>query len=79
MTTICRSEAAFYLVWCPDGARPPRYRHASLLSASQEAGRLAREHPGREFVVLQARNSVAMPASIHKTFLADEMDDELPF
>lgn len=44
---------SFWMVWNHDG-RAPTYRHASLDSAVREAERLAREHAGETFVVLEA-------------------------
>jgi len=44
----------FWLVWCPNGLRPPTYRHDTHESAEQEAVRLARLNPGKEFYVLAA-------------------------
>ena len=43
----------FWMVWCPTGGMP-RYRHDSEDSAHREAQRLARDKPGRVFVVLQS-------------------------
>lgn len=47
----------FWVVWNPNGQNP-RYRHASRLDAEQEAGRLARANPGKEFFVLAAATVV---------------------
>ena len=44
----------FWLVWSPQGDRPPSYRHASYDDAKNEARRLAALHPGKEFFVLEA-------------------------
>lgn len=43
----------FWLVWSPQGDRPPRYRHDSERDAELEADRLSTLHPGREFYVVQ--------------------------
>ena len=43
----------FWFVWNPMG-NMPRFRHDTEDSAHREAQRLAREHPGRVFVVLQS-------------------------
>jgi hypothetical protein len=47
----------FWLVWSPTGSNPPQYRHPSEEGAEQEAERLARAHPGSEFIVLQSVSS----------------------
>ncbi len=44
----------FWIVWCPTGDRPPRYRHSEEGTAVAEAERLAQVHPGRTFVVLSS-------------------------
>ncbi len=44
----------FWLVWCPTGARPPRYRHTKQATAVAEAERLAQAYPGRTFIVLSS-------------------------
>ncbi|TAM23390.1 MAG: hypothetical protein EPN60_15075 [Nevskiaceae bacterium] len=48
------SALPYWLVWAPTGSRPPACRHASVESATAEAERLARAHPGQQFVVLQS-------------------------
>lgn len=45
------SSPPFYLVWCEDGSAP-RVKHVTVTRAEGEADRLAREHPGKSFVVL---------------------------
>ena len=44
---------SFFVVWCPSNG-PPRVRHATQEAAEKEASRLARMHPGTEFIVLEA-------------------------
>lgn len=44
-------EPPFYLVWC-EGGGAPRFKHGDPMDAEQEASRLAKENPGRSFVVL---------------------------
>lgn len=43
----------FYLIWCPEGSSPPRYRHANEMDARLEAERLAKANSGRAFFVLR--------------------------
>jgi hypothetical protein len=43
----------FWLVWNVNGY-PPKFKHDSEYSAIEEAERLAKENPGKEFVVLVA-------------------------
>lgn len=44
---------AFWFVWNPNGHNP-KYQHNSEASATAEAERLARAHPGETFVVLES-------------------------
>lgn len=44
----------FWMVWCPHG-HSPTVRHATRTKAANEAKRLARENPDREFYVLEAQ------------------------
>lgn len=55
--------ATFWFVWTKTG-RVPRYAHDTLEAAETEAERLARQHPGKKFIVLQAvkKFSVAVQA-----------------
>jgi hypothetical protein len=48
------ADTTFWLVWNPDGLRPPQHRHATESLAREEAGRLARLHPNSRFYVLRA-------------------------
>lgn len=54
----------FYLVWSPQGQRPPSHRHETQYQAEREAARLARESPGREFYVLAPRYRVLAPIDL---------------
>lgn len=45
-------EPEFYIVWSPEGVKPPRHKHADQGAAEAEAVRLARTHPGATFHVL---------------------------
>lgn len=47
------NEPQFWMVWNPH-RDPPKHRHESPQQAKVEAERLAREHPGNRFYVLQA-------------------------
>lgn len=44
---------AFWLVWNPDRSMPS-HKHTTEYAAVNEAERLARQHPGEMFVVLQS-------------------------
>lgn len=44
----------FWLVWCDDG-RTPVVRHYDAQKAQTEAERLAKEHAGKRFFVLEAQ------------------------
>lgn len=45
------TDAPFWMVWNPSG-RPPSFRHSTEEAAVAESERLARENPGRTFIVL---------------------------
>lgn len=62
----------FWLVWSPEGHNP-QHRHDTDTLAKAEAERLAKEHPGKEFFVLEALGSVK------KTDVVWTMASELPF
>lgn len=79
-----RDHQPFFMVYGM-GQRQPTVRHKSIGSATREAERLAREHPGIEFYVLvtvsvSRRVDVQTAPLVHKHFV-DAMlhDDEIPF
>lgn len=53
LMTDIHTAAPFWFVWCPEG-NSPRHKHPSEALAISEAERLARENPGRTFVVLES-------------------------
>ncbi len=65
----------FWMVWSPQG-HAPTYKHASEYAARGEAERLARVHPGSQFVVLQAMSAVECTDLRRITF---ENDADIPF
>lgn len=67
-------DAKFWVVWSPQSG-PPTVRHASLAMATNEAMRLAQQHPGNEFVVLEAVG-VAQKVTVQWTELGEA---EIPF
>lgn len=71
-------EDEFWLVWDPQGDRPPQHRHTSDVSARREAGRLALLRPGHTFYVLHATEArrAAPPAAI---VLTKREEDDIPF
>lgn len=67
----------FWLVWSVNGY-PPKFKHDSEYSASQEAERLAKENPGSEFVVLVALHSKKTLEPVQRFDFTDD-GDEIPF
>lgn len=65
----------FWLVWSPDGARPPRIKHESEAAARKEADRLAVSSPGSKFYVLSPVCSTVVCQHVREEFL----DDGVPF
>ncbi len=47
----------FWIIWSPTGHHTPKHRHETWTSAVSEAERLARMHPGSEFIVMGAETS----------------------
>lgn len=45
----------FYMVYSPEGGAPTM-QHYSYSDAKQEAERLARKHPGRQFYLLESKH-----------------------
>jgi recombination protein RecT len=68
---------SFFIVWNPEGQRPPKFRHGTFGQASGEATRLARENPGAEFFVMEAKRSVRV-RDLQVTDFASN-DDVIPF
>jgi hypothetical protein len=50
---LIEDPAGFFMVWTKRG-RKPRRPHDDFALAAEEAGRLARLHPGEKFIVLKA-------------------------
>lgn len=76
------SEQQFWLVWSPEGQRPPTRQHLSADSAGDEAERLASNAPGHSFYVLHAvevRRTAHAPVETIALAAPDELDDEIPF
>ena len=69
------TTSPFWFVWNPL-ARIPQYRHPRQADAVSEAERLARQHPGQEFIVLQSVCSRRV-AGMEYTDLRPQ--DECPF
>lgn len=61
MADLHIEPASFWFVWTKTG-RVPRFAHDTLEGAQQEAIRLARQHPGQKFIVLEATNKFWVPA-----------------
>ena len=70
-------QPSFFIVWNPEGLRPPKYRHDELYKAKAEASRLALESPLQEFFVMEARlvARVFNPVDIEEF----EPAEEVPF
>lgn len=73
MTT---NPSTFWLVWNPEGWSSPKHRHYSLYDAEQEAIRLAQQHPGQEFHVLEVKSKF-VAGKITKTEFVES--DDVPF
>lgn len=69
-------QPPFWLVWSPNGDRPPSYRHATEDAALREANRLADRFPGREFYVMQPTLQVVAQRRFTTRYVAD---DGIPF
>lgn len=65
----------FWLVWCVTGL-PPKHRHENYWGAENEAQRLARENPGKRFVVLKAEAAFEVNNMLRTDF---EPDADIPF
>ena len=65
----------FWVVWCRGGS-PPTVPHPTVVAAEREAERLARDHRGQTFVVLEALRSVTRT---DVTWAEASEDYNLPF
>lgn len=65
----------YYVVWSPSRTDPTK-KHYTLSDAKREAGRLAHESPGEEYVVLQSLGSMKVESSKWTEHVEAE---ELPF
>jgi len=61
----------FWLVWNPFGNNP-KFRHESEESATTEAKRLAKEHVGQPFYVLEGKSIHEGVASVLSNTLIDD-------
>jgi len=67
----------FYMVLNP-ATYYTKYRHESYRNAKEEAVRLARQHPGIEFIILQAM-ATAKINDVIVDEVKPENDDNVPF
>jgi hypothetical protein len=65
----------FWLIWCKDGGTP-HYRHENYWGAQNEAQRLARANPGKQFVVLEATHAFEVNDMKQTEF---KQDADIPF
>lgn len=80
------TEPLFWCVWCEGGGNPT-VKHRDYTAAKAEAQRLARQHPGRRFVVLAAAvafvkrdlDEVRFEARQFEHGPVDDFDDGIPF
>lgn len=75
---IAAGEPPFWLVWSPEGCGPPRHQHANRASAEAEAERLAGEHPGQTFYVVDPSYRVTIGGTARTRYAAGA-EDEVPF
>ncbi len=61
-------QEKFWLVWSPTGTKAPQHKHVSNESAIAEAKRLARAHPGQEFMVMEATDGFVVNDMRHTVF-----------
>lgn len=73
------NPAPFWIVWSPEGSRPPRYRHNSVNTAEAEARRLAAEHPGQDFYVARIIGRAQMPQGVSYVYHEGALDMDVPF
>ena len=70
-------KPSFFVIWNPEGCRPPSFRHMSYGQAASEAQRLARQSPTQSFYVMEARLLARVPDPVQ----VEEFEtlEEIPF
>lgn len=71
-------NALFWLVWSPTGHRPPSFKHPTKGEAETEAQRLAREHRGQIFVVLEPKSAWKVDDMVNIVY-GDVAANDIPF
>lgn len=71
------TKRAFWVVWNPNGCKPV-CKHDSEDSATRESERLAQQHPGQMFFVLQAI-ALRTVDSMQRVTLVPGAVDDVPF
>lgn len=56
----------FYIVWSQSGPNAPPHRWVEREQAVSEAGRMARENPGKEYYIALVTGKVLAPETIYK-------------
>lgn len=69
-------ERSFYIVWCVGGGTPT-VSHDNYRKACAEAERLARNHRGQKFAVLESRSMYQVQDVLTTHFETDDRD--IPF
>ena len=68
-------ESMFWIVWCPRGKNPPRYKHKDRKGAMAESRRLASQYPNEIFFVLEViGGSMQESGSVFELHI-----DDIPF
>lgn len=65
--------------WMVLGSGTPTYRHNTLMSARQEAERLATMNPGSTFYILECKAACVKSQVQWAEAVWDETGDEIPF
>ena len=72
----------FWLVCCPSGPPPPRFKHGSETAAQGEAERMAETYPGQHFYVVEAKSRLLCkirPVAITPCSGEPQGHDDIPF
>lgn len=76
---MSEQKPSFFIVWNPDGFRPPKHRHDEEYKAKAEASRLAMENPLQEFYVMEARLVARVRKPVEYEEFESESSREIPF